>query len=138
MNSRIPGLLTHAFKGSRGWSIVKATAPLDVAHIELLVPQKRLFKIFDSDKPYKLNVWYGGPRSGFDILPTLFGFLTVDFHSRLITLRYPTERAMMVDINQVLLKQEDVDLIRQQILEKASATHFKGHHDWLKVLDGIK
>ena len=121
MSKFIPGILHHTLRGGSGWSEIPATEILDVANILNMGIWKRLFCIFDKDKPYTLEVEYYKPVTN---LAPAFGFnkagAVVSLYHKtdlyhIITARYQTKQQAQREIDEIVAKQKYLLNIAQKL-----------------------
>lgn len=121
MMNRIPGILFHTLKGSKGWStcdIVK----VDVARITKMEYDRRLFCLLDMDKPFTLQLTYYLPQVESRVAPVWnFGhsmgaaFVNETTLERLITKRYGSEDEVKQEILEIERKMEKVDRVCRKL-----------------------
>lgn len=117
---KIPGVLFHTLKGKNGWSHL-SLSKIDVARVVNVRWTERLWKIFDKDCPYTLNIEYYLPQTKTSIAPTFgsgrTGYTvyneTVLNHS--ITKRYKTKEDVEREIAELERKMKKLDRYQQQI-----------------------
>lgn len=122
MSKYIANVLFHRLKGAKGWSMYSPENTLDVANIVNIHVNKRLFSIFDRDKPYTLWISYYNPEE--EISPMfgigINGYPTVGVYSKTklyhdITARYSTKEEAENDMKDIMAKQEKLEKIQEQL-----------------------
>ena len=102
------GFIFQTLKGSEGLSKCPISR-LDVSRIQKIQYRKRLFRIFDRDKPFTLQVEYFSPHNVRKINPTIMflgsGGIGASLGSEventeIITKRYSTEKDVKKEISQ--------------------------------------
>ena len=113
------GLIFHTLKGIRGEYIYK----MDVYKILNVKYKKRLFCIFDRDYPYDLEIEYNEPIKC-DTIETTYtnkGFIYVPMSkvhlTQFINNRYKTEIDVKNEINEILIKQNKIKLLRKKLID---------------------
>lgn len=86
--NRITGVLSYTLRGTNGWSDLSLNK-IDVGMVVSTNVKKRLFCLFDRDKPYTLHINYGYER-----------------RYNPITKRYSNIEDANDDVNNILKKQE--------------------------------
>jgi len=111
--NRLAGVLFHNLKGSPGWSDL-AIKNIDIARVLSVSHSKRLFKIFDRDKPYTLEIKYYLPGSQTGIAPSFGRGTSVTVYNepiteQIITKRYETRQMVLKEIQDINNKIEKLN-----------------------------
>jgi hypothetical protein len=99
------GVLFHKIKAVFGWG--SRVRNLDVTRVVDMCSEKRWFMIFDRYLPYTLRIKYYDPESESSIMPIFaskgigFGLSDKVETHKTITFRYPNERELMKDHDEI-------------------------------------
>lgn len=109
------GIFFKTLKGSNGWSSLKLNK-LDVTLIKDVHYHKRLFRIFDRNKPYTLTIKYTLSIHSQNPRDTIMQF------DHVITKRYETEEGVHDEILDILDLQKQIkglkEIHRHELLAK--------------------
>jgi len=111
--NRLAGVLFHTLKGSPGWSDL-AIKNIDIARVISVSHNKRLFKIFDRDKPYTLDIEYYLPSVRSGVAPSFGRHVSITVYSEPvvehnITKRYETKELVLKEIKDINNKIKKLD-----------------------------
>ena len=118
------GILFHTLKGIKGWSELSISI-IDVYKIKKIYYTKRLFCIFNKDHPYNLTIEYNEPTESSELaygINSNGGFTTSlvnKMHlTAIITKRYKTEIEVNNEIKEIEIKQQKIELFKQNIINQ--------------------
>lgn len=117
------GVVFYTLTGAKGWSSYFRQT-LDIARVTNLQYHKRLFKVFDRDCDYTLQIDYRMPTEETTLAPTFthgrgggsFGFAVVDTVKlqHLITSRYRTKEEVQEEVQRIRTKQHKFEEFQKQ------------------------
>lgn len=118
----LQGILFHTLKGSPGWSDL-AIKKVDVGRIAEMSYQKRLFCLFDRDKPYTLAIVYYLPKTNTSLAPTLGHSVGITIYDRtivehVITKRYTSEQEVQAEIAAIEKKISKLKSYQKRLAEE--------------------
>ena len=116
------GILFHRLKGSKGWSDLSLSR-IDIARVVTCNYDKRLFKLFNRDKPYTLEIKYYLPETSISVAPVFSGRGGVAVYNettliQTITKRYESEDQVKNEISTINKKLEALDDYNEKLREK--------------------
>jgi len=111
--NRFAGVLFHTLKGTPGWSRL-SIKNIDIARVLSISHSKRLFKIFDRDKPYTLEIKYYLPSVQTGVAPSFGRNVSFTVYSEPIlehniTKRYETEQTVLKEVEDINNKIKKLD-----------------------------
>jgi hypothetical protein len=119
------GVIYHALQGQSRWVGIPGRS-VDVSRVLEIHCRARWFMLWQRDLPYELNFLYelSRPSEKLDFAPTVsthgqFGTaLTSSYEfDEWLTLRYPSEREAMLDLQAVLTKQRQLRAVARGLCE---------------------
>lgn len=84
--------MTHVLNGVAGWSIGSGVKKIDASKVKNMTYRKRLFRVFNRDKPFSLEIEY------------YFGNKLMPFNYYTITKRYSSEMEVQREIRTIAYK----------------------------------
>jgi hypothetical protein len=118
--NRFPGILFHTLKGINGWSNF-SLKELDVAKIMSISYRERLFKIFDRDEPYSLEISYNHTIENTSVAPVFtggkigFSLYQKTTIEQSITKRYQTKKDVDLEFSEINHKMKKLDLLSEKL-----------------------
>ena len=95
--NRLPGTLFHTLKGSPGWGYPELIT-IDIAKVINVGYHRRLFRIFDRDLPYALDLIYYKPEPG-KLLG--MGICVNPLSIQLVSKRYPSKAVVKSELEEI-------------------------------------